>query len=352
MHEKRTSNRSCSNISIRGSNSNYFIVKHDTSSSKRSSKSNSAPNSPGTTHRSIFNGKKLRSSLSSNKIEDKSNSDKKNIKKKLAFSDDEILNDRPSKSKKNKKKEAVQSEAETDNEINERLNNSYNQKYLNDSFESDSKSKHKRSSSLTKSSSKSNQINLPSSKKNNKFGSTNHIYDYKSIYDAFEKPIVEMTRMTQSMINTENGQDITETKNGKNYKPIQNLTNCSTKKSDSTEIYNVKGSSNRGLDYIDREKIAAAAEAAAAASAALEKEKSFKSIPEHSSPKINQKPICNLYNISKNQLGMLQKNELEMIIRQLRRNFVLLNHSQQRFSTLQKLFEPYELMYQHKYNQL
>lgn len=292
--------------------------------------------------------------MSSNKIEDKNNSDKKNIKKKLAFSDDEILNDRPSKSKKNKKKEAAHSEAETDNEINERLNNSYNQKYLNDSFESDSKSKHKRSSSLTKSSSKSNQINLPSSKKNNKFGSTNHIYDFKSIYDAFEKPIVEMTRMTQSMINTDNGQDMTETKNNKNYKVIQNLANGSAKKNDPNEIYNVKGSSQRGIDYIDREKIAAAAEAAAAASAALsrEKDKNFKASSEHSSPKINPKPISNFYSISKNQLESLQKNELEMIIRQLRRNFVLLNHSQQRFSTLQKLFEPYELMYQHKQNQL
>jgi hypothetical protein len=37
-----------------------------------------------------------------------------------------------------------------------------------------------------------------------------------------------------------------------------------------------------------------------------------------------------------------------MLIRQLRRNFVLLNHSQQRFTLLHKLFEPYELIYQHK----
>ncbi len=43
-----------------------------------------------------------------------------------------------------------------------------------------------------------------------------------------------------------------------------------------------------------------------------------------------------------------KKNEVQMLIRQLRRNFVLLNHSQQRFTLLHKLFEPYELIYQHK----
>ena len=40
-----------------------------------------------------------------------------------------------------------------------------------------------------------------------------------------------------------------------------------------------------------------------------------------------------------------------MLVRQLRRNFVLLNHSQQRFDLLQKLYEPYELIYDHKQSQ-
>jgi hypothetical protein len=40
-----------------------------------------------------------------------------------------------------------------------------------------------------------------------------------------------------------------------------------------------------------------------------------------------------------------------MLIRQLRRNFVLLNHSLQRFSLLYKLYEPYEQIYQHRQNQ-
>ncbi|CAF0760532.1 unnamed protein product [Brachionus calyciflorus] len=376
LYEKRTtSNRSCSNTSLRANNSNYFIVKHDNSSSKKSSKSNSAPSSPGATHRNIFpdnSNKKLRSSLSSNKIDDKNNPDRKVIKKKLAFSDDEILNDRPSKSKttkNSKKKEVVYSDVDTDNEANnnERLNNSYNQKYLNESFENDSKSKHKRSSSLTKSAQKTSQNNLSSSKKNDKFGSTNHIYDYKSIYDAFEKPIVDMTRLTQSMINnnSSSNQDLNEStnrvENSKNYKVIQNLVNNSNKKNDQNDFYQYnKPGSQRSMDYIDRDKIAAAAEAAAAASAALEreKEKNLNSLKQtysnNSSPKVVQsaRPITNFYQITKPQLEVLQKNELEMIIRQLRRNFVLLNHSQQRFSMLQKLYEPYELMFQHRQNQL
>lgn len=86
LYEKRVaSNRSSSNTSTRTnpSNSNYFIIKHDNSNSKRSSKASSAPSSPNINSRNLHNensGKKLRSSLSSstNKLDDKKKPIKKN----------------------------------------------------------------------------------------------------------------------------------------------------------------------------------------------------------------------------------------------------------------------------------
>lgn len=188
------------------------MIKHDQSNSaRRSSKSNSAPSSPVLNRHSMMaglttneqnggttsvsgqsGGKKLRSSLSSNRIEDPSEPGKlikPIVKKKLAFSDDEILNDQtpPFSSsatqqqqqqlpnsgggtggKKNGLKlktkivgssgrgmSGASSEFETDYESNENLSASSTLKRgsgADASFEdrSDENGKHKRSSSLTK----------------------------------------------------------------------------------------------------------------------------------------------------------------------------------------------------------
>jgi hypothetical protein len=122
--------------------------------------------------------------------DDKSN--RKNIKKKLAFSDDEIINDNTNGSKpanNNGKMEQTQN-VNSNYEHQERLNSSYNSRSSQRQREQQSKeaNTHKRSSSLTKSLNKqTNSGDLRSSRNRN--GSTNLIYDYKSIYDAFEKPI-------------------------------------------------------------------------------------------------------------------------------------------------------------------
>lgn len=119
MYEKRQpGNRSLSNTSARtkdtaGTNPIAFVIKHDSASTasgsvnRRSSKASSAPSSPtlaahnrhsvhldtGTATGTTSSGnKKLRSSLSSNRLSEGAESSRSNVKKKLAFSDDEILN--------------------------------------------------------------------------------------------------------------------------------------------------------------------------------------------------------------------------------------------------------------------
>ena len=57
------------------------------------------------------------------------------------------------------------------------------------------------------------------------------------------------------------------------------------------------------------------------------------------------------YGMGKGQIEALPKGEVPMLVRQLRRNFVLLNQSHQRFAAILKLFEPYELIYQHRQGQ-
>lgn len=169
---------------------------------------------------------------------------------------------------------------DTDYEGNERLNNSYNQKYLNDSFEGDSKSKHKRSSSLTKSSQKSSSSSMtPNLSRSNKTGSSNHIYDYKSIYDAFEKPIIEMSKMTQSMINNQSSLNEDLSRDRDSSVKNHHKSRQSMDKFDPSEFFqpasSQKSFNQRNMEsFMDRDKfdkITAAAEAAAAAAATLER---------------------------------------------------------------------------------
>lgn len=278
------------------------MIKHDSlGGGKRSSKSNSAPSSPSLNRNSLVlndqSKKQLRSSLSSNRIEDKSNPNRKLIKKKLAFSDDEILNDvgqpqshqQPgvnynkntgSKSFKFnlKSKKSTASDAEmnmTDYESNENLtnlNNSYHRR--NESFEyngDDRRSgsenavlKHKRSSSLTKAprtSMSSSVTNGLLSARSNR--SSNLIYDYRPIYEAFEKPILDMNAKQG-----EQQQQQQQEQFGNGGKVVNNLIMSS-----SLHGGDFNRQSRFNVSYIDKEKIAAAAAAASAAAAALEKDK-------------------------------------------------------------------------------
>ena len=295
------------------------MIKHDNSTSKsKSSKSNSAPNSPNlstkskskssTNQNTSINTTILRSSMSSssnmNRSDDKS---KKNIKKKLAFSDDEILNDRPSR------KSNLASDNDTDYEFSDRLNSSYNSK-LNSSL----RDKHKRSSSLTKTSTKSNQSSLSARGKN---GSTNIIYDYKSIYDAFEKPIDDMAKLTSSstQINSNNAKDGLNNYSSlkSSYHAISDLANSragsstnSFKKYDQNDFYFEHKPTQKFENYIDKDKIAAAAAAASAAAAAMKKEKDKEVVipimnKSQSAPQQPGKVVNNFYMITKAQIESL-----------------------------------------------
>lgn len=220
IYEKRpTSNRSLSNTSLRTSSQTnptamnqtpnmnqapqQFMIKHNNNNNnnelifnRRSSKSNSAPSSPVQTQRhsivdttatsTSVGTKKLRSSLSSTRLGDPESigaaivgsSNKPAVKKKLAFSDDEILNDQAplheppplhqsSKSSAGKKSglkiKSKMSSSKSDvgvdvssgdhhrdhHESHENLSLASASKCPDDDFAASS-SKHKRSSSLTK----------------------------------------------------------------------------------------------------------------------------------------------------------------------------------------------------------
>jgi hypothetical protein len=282
------------------------MIKHEGSNSKsRSSKSNSAPSSPVSTSRSstkntnnkssINNTSKLRSSISSSaNSNSKNNQDadgaKKQVKKKLAFSDDEILNDQKPSSSKNRSN--VMSDNETDYEYAnvDTLNNSYNQRSNHQSRSSStSKDKHKRSSSLTKTLTckqreRDQSFNNLSARGKN--GSTNLIYDYKSIYDAFEKPIDDMAKLTSNYAKTNlsinNNSTNSSLKNNyamqssnmngfgssqnininNNYKTAGSMTlnDSPSDKYDSNQVY----FQTQPIDnYLSRDKIAAANNAAA-----------------------------------------------------------------------------------------
>lgn len=333
--------------------------------------------------------------MSSNRIEEKSSNlattttatQKPAIKKKLAFSDDEILNDTnntgSNKSNSNKSKQqqhlkkplsSAQSDFETDFESNENLSTSYTLKRdnTNDSFDNDSSAsnKHKRSSSLTKSAKLTNYtLNSGISSARSNRSSTNMIYDYKPIYEAFEKPIIDAENKSSSLEQQVNGQNYNNRPTG--YKTIASMiTSRSMANGDQMDLNNGGGgggksnnhqnnhnnlnnnnyqqqyqnggvryvqqngsnnsNNNNNGNYIDKEKIAAAAAAASAAAAALEKEKeaylyakaSQNSLAaqkngfnqQHSLMGANNQPskmISNFYNLSKSQIEFLPVSWVE-----------------------------------------
>ena len=280
---EKSHQRSCSSHSTHNSN---FIIKHDTSQSKRSSKSsksNSAPSSPNlskATRSKPADTTKIRSSIStSSNMNRLDETDKRQVKKKLAFSDDETLNDK--QGLKNRSSKAL-----SDNEADT------TQDTLNVSNGSSSKNKQKRSSSLTK----SNQSSNKTSKSANRNQAPGVIYDYKSIYEAFEKPIYEATKSQLDLKSLDSNQ-------AKN-KSIVNLVN---NKSDSSV-----SSKNSGAS----EKMAAINAAALAAAAAIEKEKEkqmfFYKSSNNSSNNSNvscslpfSKIVSNFYTINRSQLEVL-----------------------------------------------
>jgi hypothetical protein len=268
------------------------MIKHENSSSKSSkaSKSNSAPNSPNLKSKSVHNINanpyreeksimKLRSSISSSNMNGPDDKNRKQIKKKLAFSDDEIINDIPQSNGSNNRN----SKKNENYERSDRLNNSYNtrssQHYQQEQY-------HKRSSSLTKSSVKQYSSDLKSARGRN--GSTNLIYDYKSIYDAFEKPIDDVTAaskrssnnidsiMRSSVYGTNCVSSINNNNNNSTSNYMTNSLNSSSNKmkyTDHTDLFKKAPSQISNLsygkdNYLDKDKIAAAASAAAEAVAA------------------------------------------------------------------------------------
>ena len=261
------------------------MIKHENSSNKsnKASKSNSAPSSPNLKSKSIHNINngnlyreekpimKLRSSISSSNMNGPDDKNRKQIKKKLAFSDDEIINDVPqsnNNSKNNKKNENY--------ERSDRLNNSYNsrssQQYQQEQY-------HKRSSSLTKSSVKQYSSDLKSARGRN--GSTNLIYDYKSIYDAFEKPIEDIVAASKRSSNNLDsimrssvyGTNCVSSMNNSTSNYMTNSSSNKMKYVDHTDLFKKAPSQISNLsygkeNYLDKDKIAAAASAAAEAVAA------------------------------------------------------------------------------------
>jgi hypothetical protein len=280
------SNRSGSISSLKSnSNTANFIIKHDNSSSKKS-KSNSAPSSPNL-NKSSTNSKSNNSKNSTSKIllsnmkHSNENGEKKIIKK-LAFSDEEIINDTKVTAKKDKtESKKSKSESESAPIINDSLNNTEdNNKKITIKNNTTS---HKRSISLTR-------PIAPSNKNGN-----SAIYDYKSIYDAFEKPIKEQNNNNNTAKST-----------------LSNKSDMNPRFRNS--IYAESKQSNQPLleNYMSSEKMAAASAAAMAAAAAISKEKSSlnknyysnSNSPNNISPSV-AKVISNFYTITRKQIESL-----------------------------------------------
>lgn len=337
---------------------NSFVIKHGSNNhtslsaknnssnnnQSKSSRSNSAPSSP------TLGRSKIRSSISSsstmNQLSNKttpsssSSNDKKQIKKKLAFSDEEKLNG-STKSNRLNRFNIFSSSAKSNNASSSNQNNNENiYEYRNNEIDD---KQHKRSRSLTKEAqlkySYPNQsqtnfsvINNGSAIKSKQLSSHSN-YDFRSIYEAFEKPIYEMvkqnhqtgnnqppisngTKLQQSEMNrklSESTHNITNARDqmmhgsvGRNFRLINKDQNGDYEKYQSTKIKNYD-------TFIDKDKIAAATAAANAAAMAIEKEKekekeSFMASKSCSNANglFNQsKSITNFYSISKSQIEKL-----------------------------------------------
>jgi hypothetical protein len=317
---------------------NYFMIKHDGSAAKRqqqqlarsSSKSNSAPSSPNMSSKKnnltssksqeaalknalknatvSENKPKLRPSISSsshmlNEAEAAGEKNKKaNVKKKLAFSDEDILNDekrgascsngsqqqRQSLKDKSVKKMNGKKGCESKEPVVEvkKVENEYQS--MGDKTESTVKPD-KRSMSLTKPVAAAQARSISSS---NQKAVTS--FDFKSIYEAFEKPIEDLSGKMS-------GNGLVKT-DMKDYTAIQSLI-CSgaaagnakpgynSLKYDHHQVHRRQASTSgrpQMENYIDREKIAAAAAAAEAAAAAIERDKEFMSKSSNSLERHNR----------------------------------------------------------------
>ena len=255
------------------------------------------------------NGTKLRSSISTSaNINRIGESNKRVIKKKLAFSDDEILNDKNESTSRNRSSRAHLSDYETD------------AGYSTENLNTD-RNKHKRGSSLTKITRK------PKPSDN---------YDYKSIYEAFERPIADMTKTASSLSINNNSRSInnlsqteapnrslnknSQFQNYSNYESTSGKLKANKFGSNKNDFSDTTGkleqSSAQFENYMDKEKIAAANAAAHAAASAIDKEKdiiinktfshnySTSNNGSQSSPNL-PKIINNFYDITKMQIEEL-----------------------------------------------
>jgi hypothetical protein len=337
---QNSSNRSSSAISLRASStnnlnanssnhnngtlaaslSNYFMIKHDHSSKKRnSSKSNSAPSSPNMNSNKKSSSKnqdsknaqknatvsenkpKLRPSISSSSYmldEAGTNNKKANVKKKLAFSDEDILNDEKKSASNQRQSLKDKSVKKVSGKKSESKESPVKKTQAEESKE-DKKNKDKRSVSLTKPASGSVRSASSSQK-----GGAN--FDFKSIYEAFEKPIDDLSRTgpKESGNNYETHKPSIVKTDMKDYTAIQNLIynkqGYNSLKYDSQAHKRQASANGRPMmeNYIDREKIAAAAAAAEAAAAAIEKDKEFLSKSTNSLERNNYLTLSNSNNNS------------------------------------------------------
>ena len=217
----------------------------------------------------------------------------------MAFSDDEILNDKNETASRNRNSRAHLSDYETDA--------GYSTENLNSE-----RNKHKRGSSLTKIARK------PKPSDN---------YDYKSIYEAFERPIVDMTKTASSLsINNNSRTEAPPNRSLNKSSQFQNYSNyestngklkankfVNNKNDFSDATGKLEQSSAQFENYMDKEKIAAANAAAHAAAAAIDKEKDIiinkafsnnYSTGNSASPHL-PKIINNFYDITKMQIEEL-----------------------------------------------
>jgi hypothetical protein len=187
-------------------------------------------------------------------------------------------------------------------------------------------------------------------------------YDYKMIYDAFEKPIHQMTHNNDLFKKVHHNKE-------RNYIDPESIKAASeavtaavnNKQSNSHQIppfqTSVEALQAAATLSLSSSSSTTSTASTASSSAASSSSSSSSCDPLTITPPLplpsqsqSNSPIKinNFYSLTKETVSSLPKNEMEMLMRQLRRNFVLLNHSHQRFSLLSKLYEPYELIYHHR----
>jgi hypothetical protein len=231
-----------------------------------------------------------------------SSSKKANVKKKLAFSDEDILNDEKKAATSERQSLKDKCAKKVSGKKSESKESPASKKSQNEDDKTNSLKiiKDKRSMSLTKPASSSDRSASSNQKSGNNF-------DFKSIYEAFEKPIDDLSKKENNYESTHQHQhksSIVKT-DMKDYSAIQNLIynnkqGYNSLKYDQQAHKRQPSTNSRPMmeNYIDRDKIAAAAAAAEAAAAAIEKDKEFLSKSTNSLERNNYLTLTNSNNNS------------------------------------------------------